>query len=441
MGDTDTPSTLPPALLAKLKKRGIVKSEPALVPEPDLPPNWRVVVEKGTDSKYYWNTVTGATVWDRPTHPNDDPTAGPSDTEAPSSDGPQPPASNVSSSAAAAAAAAAEGGSVIGPTLMKRAYEALVLNEIPDDVEEGEPPAQVPPTTAALPHVDVLSGPQDFGPAVSTVAADAPIRYETCWKCGKKNQVLPDGICMKCARVVNKKMGNAPPPQPPQAVGFAHMAPPPMLMGMPAARQQVPDSKRPRLEQHPRPPPPLHHQRQGPPPPQHHQRPPPPQHGGPEPRRPPRHIPSHGFPPHGPPPPHHAMPPHGPRPGVAPHHHHRPPPPQQQHFGGHPPRGPPHFARPPRPQYGHMPPPPPHHPHQPPPHCPRPPGPQHAFRPPPPRAAPHAPPGGFRPPRQHRPPRSQNEHVEADPMDPSAYSDTPVGVWGNGLDQASNTRL
>eukprot|EP00035_Acanthoeca_spectabilis_P014334 m.272794 g.272794 ORF g.272794 m.272794 type:complete len:245 (+) comp16112_c0_seq2:356-1090(+) len=181
MGDTDTPSTLPPALLAKLKKRGIVKSEPALVPEPDLPPNWRVVVEKGTDSKYYWNTVTGATVWDRPTHPNDDPTAGPSDTEAPSSDGPQPPASNVSSSAAAAAAAAAEGGSVIGPTLMKRAYEALVLNEIPDDVEEGEPPAQVPPTTAALPHVDVLSGPQDFGPAVSTVAADAPIRYETRW--------------------------------------------------------------------------------------------------------------------------------------------------------------------------------------------------------------------------------------------------------------------
>jgi hypothetical protein len=65
--------------------------------------------------RYYWNTVTGATVWDRPTEPAAGAEeAAPSSTEGGLGHG-------AAAVMAALAAAAASDPSVIGPSLMKRA--------------------------------------------------------------------------------------------------------------------------------------------------------------------------------------------------------------------------------------------------------------------------------------------------------------------------------
>ena len=65
--------------------------------------------------RYYWNTVSGATSWDRPTEPAEGANAAPA----------APAESELGEGAAAVmaalAAAAKDDPSVIGPSLMKRA--------------------------------------------------------------------------------------------------------------------------------------------------------------------------------------------------------------------------------------------------------------------------------------------------------------------------------
>eukprot|EP00037_Helgoeca_nana_P009284 m.81578 g.81578 ORF g.81578 m.81578 type:complete len:447 (-) comp19480_c0_seq1:80-1420(-) len=440
---SDPPSTLPPALLAKLKKRGIVKAavEEEEDKEADLPLNWRVVVEKGSDSKYYWNTVTGATVWDRPIAVTDGPDAlDAADTAASLAASTSADPTRDALMAAAVLGAKQDPGS-IGPSLMKKAYDAMIAAEVADDVPDEHDADSATPVPSGLGVVDALQASEVATAAAvvedSGAAGDQPIRYDTCWKCGKKKNVLPDGICVQCAHAVSKRAAKATLPRPPPQAGVQHLGahpgapvggfpsvvhapqPPPMLAasGHPGAHAHV--HKRQRMDGHPRPPMPPPGMRghgmggpSGPAPafghsghvgpmrppfPQHFaQQPPPPPHG--------QHF-NMGMPPqtH---PQHHTMP----------HHMVRAPPPQHP-----PPRHPPpqhhQYAHPPQHHTQHGPPMPGSMPARPPPHA--------------TSSAPRA-----QRARPHRPPPTQADGF--DPMDPSAYSDTPVGNWGRGLAQSTD---
>eukprot|EP00045_Choanoeca_perplexa_P006907 m.60232 g.60232 ORF g.60232 m.60232 type:complete len:336 (+) comp13846_c0_seq1:252-1259(+) len=263
-------TSLPPALAAKLAKRGVLKlgKKKRFDPyEDDLPLGWHAVIEVASGDVYFWNTVTQHTQWTVPTKP------------------------------AAATAVSLHNHAMMAQHEARRMAQQQLAQQHP---QSGlAPPAGLPPPAGpgSNPNLQPLGGgaqpppstdPSDGsdpapkrpkpndpnmdpefagrlaalrgggGPPQPPLQAQALTpgglvlnKQEKCWKCGKKG-VLPDGTCPACA----SKLGRLPPPNmgmPPQ---YPIQHPPPHGgFPPPPAYQQAMQGFRPPHPGHGHPPP------------------------------------------------------------------------------------------------------------------------------------------------------------------------------------------
>eukprot|EP00039_Didymoeca_costata_P002278 m.58963 g.58963 ORF g.58963 m.58963 type:complete len:272 (-) comp11208_c0_seq1:189-1004(-) len=215
---------LPPALAARLAKRGIIGESKASIdenaenqteagtasasenrqPDSQLPPGWRQVIDKGSGDRYYWNTDTNVTSWERPKQ--GDPTP------------PKPP-----------------------PQVEKHSGDKRTFHETVAKIEtkEKEEPidhalqarikALKEGTATKLPKVMPSKDPTGRGASrgASFDGLVQPGAHETCWKCGRKRP-LQTGLCARCTQQMNAKQGiKQVPIQPLPRLRF----PPPQMQG------------------------------------------------------------------------------------------------------------------------------------------------------------------------------------------------------------------